>query len=111
MRNRENYPINWNYEIRPDILKRDKFKCVRCKAKHGITYVFNKNGSRFIIPKAELKEWKGFGDKAYTVWLQIAHLDRNPKNNDYSNLSALCPKCHLNYDREINQLMRKSKRK
>lgn len=34
------------------------------------------------------------------VWLQTAHLDRNPWNNDPANLKAMCPKCHLAYDAE-----------
>jgi hypothetical protein len=32
------------------------------------------------------------------VWLQTAHLDRNPWNSDPANLKAMCPKCHLAYD-------------
>lgn len=33
------------------------------------------------------------------VVLTVAHLDRNPKNNSFFNLAALCNYCHLNYDR------------
>ena len=108
MRNRKEYPENWEDEIRPGILKRDNFKCKVCQAEHRKTYVFQKDGTKFKIPKEEIKEWKEYGDKAYTVYLQIAHLDRDTNNNDYSNLMALCPKCHLNYDREFNMLKRKS---
>jgi hypothetical protein len=31
--------------------------------------------------------------------LTVAHLDRNPGNNAFENLKALCVICHLDYDR------------
>ncbi len=34
---------------------------------------------------------------AYIV-LSVAHLDQYPENNAYSNLAALCQKCHLDHD-------------
>jgi len=111
MRNRERYHPDWNDVIRPDILKRDKFVCVKCGVMHKKSYVFQKDGSRFRISESEIKEWRGYGDKAYKVFLQIVHLDRDPGNNDYDNLKAYCPKCHLNYDREVNMILRKTKSK
>src|SRR6185436_9680234 len=36
------------------------------------------------------------------VVLTVAHLDRNPANNDETNLAALCQRCHLNHDRPVN---------
>lgn len=32
------------------------------------------------------------------VILTVAHLDRNPSNNDRRNLAALCQRCHLIHD-------------
>lgn len=32
------------------------------------------------------------------VILTIAHLDHNKKNNRFSNLKALCQRCHLGHD-------------
>jgi len=37
--------------------------------------------------------------KLSKVVLTVAHLDHNKNNNRFSNLKALCQKCHLNYDR------------
>jgi hypothetical protein len=34
------------------------------------------------------------------IVLTVAHLDHNPANCDYSNLRALCQKCHLAYDHQ-----------
>lgn len=32
------------------------------------------------------------------IVLTVAHLDHNKENNDFSNLAALCQKCHLSHD-------------
>lgn len=110
MRDRKKYPDNWEDTIRPDILKRDKYKCTRCGVKHRTTYVFNQDGSKFEVPKNEKEWWLQQGDKVITVFLQIAHLDHMKSNHDYSNLAAMCVKCHLNYDRDFNNLQRKMKK-
>lgn len=109
MRNKSKYPDNWRDTIRPRILKRDNYQCKICGVKHRKCYVFEKDGSKFEIPENELKEWIEYGDKAYKVFLQVAHLDRNRENNEDYNLLSMCPKCHLNYDRQHNILMRKAK--
>jgi len=111
MRNKENYHQDWSDIIRPAILLRDKFICKVCGVRHKKSYVFQKDGSKFEIPDNEIKEWKAFGDKAYKVFLQVAHLDQDPLNNEEDNLLAMCPKCHLNYDRKFNMLKRKTKYK
>lgn len=38
--------------------------------------------------------------KAIKVVLTVAHLDHNILHNEFSNLKALCQKCHLDYDKE-----------
>ena len=40
--------------------------------------------------------------KAIIIVLTIAHLDHDTKNNNDSNLAALCQKCHLTYDSEFH---------
>lgn len=45
--------------------------------------------------------------KAIKVVLTIAHLDHDTSHNDYSNLKALCQRCHLNYDKEHHKRTRK----
>lgn len=72
--NRDRYPSNWK-DIRADILKRANNRCEFCGVEN---YSVRANGSRVV--------------------LTIAHLDHTPENCDYSNLRALCQKCHNNYD-------------
>ncbi|AWW31860.1 hypothetical protein DN752_17930 [Echinicola strongylocentroti] len=38
-------------------------------------------------------------DTGSKVILTVAHLDQNRDNNAFSNLAALCQRCHLNHDR------------
>jgi hypothetical protein len=109
MKNRTDYPDNWYDEIRPKILLRDKKQCQKCGVVHRNSYVWGKDGKRHRINKSEIKEEKEAGNKAYQIFLQIAHLDHNTKNNDESNLLSLCVKCHLNNDRAHNNILKISK--
>ena len=38
-------------------------------------------------------------DTKTKVILTVAHLDRDRRHNQFSNLAALCQRCHLNHDR------------
>jgi 5-methylcytosine-specific restriction endonuclease McrA len=71
---RSRYPSNWK-DIRQDILARADNKCEFCGIEN---YTIRENGSKVV--------------------LTIAHLDHTPENCDYSNLRALCQKCHNTYD-------------
>ena len=108
MRNKQNYSEHWHDIIRPDILKRANYKCENCGIGHRKSYIFGYCKSPILVDKEELAEAKANGEKAYTIYLQISHQDRDTTNNDYSNLKALCQKCHLNYDRNFHKLVRKS---
>ena len=72
--NKKRYPSNWK-DIRKDILERANNKCEFCGIEN---YAIRENGSKVV--------------------LTIAHLDHTPENCDYSNLKALCQKCHNKYD-------------
>lgn len=41
------------------------------------------------------------------VVLTVAHLDHDKNNNRFSNLAALCQRCHLTHDRTQHALNRK----
>lgn len=111
MRNADKYHEYWKEKIRTEVLIRADFKCEVCKVKHKKYYIFNPKSKPILVDEDEMKEAKANGEKAYRVFLQIAHLDHNTSNNEMNNLKALCPKCHLNNDREVNNLKRKSKTK
>lgn len=103
------YPENWNDTIRPHILKRDNYKCQICGVQHRSVGYYDKN-KRFIICDEWQKQWaESQGFKIQKLHLQIAHLDHIKDNCGEDNLKAMCPACHLNYDREFNNLIRKMK--
>ena len=74
--NKGRYPKNWK-QIRRDILARADNKCEFCGVEN---YTIKPTGAKVV--------------------LTIAHLDHTPENCDYSNLRALCQKCHNTYDAE-----------
>lgn len=39
----------------------------------------------------------------YKSWLTVHHKDRNPANNEESNLIVVCPKCHFHLEYLINR--------
>lgn len=110
MKNRGNYPENWFDVIRPDILKKDNFKCKDCGLKHKSVGYYDRKGN-FVECDNFIKDWavkNGF--KVQKISLQIAHLDQNPSNNNYSNLECKCPKCHLKFDEPFNKMKRLTRR-
>lgn len=106
MRNKLLYPENWVDTIRPDILKRDNYKCKKCGIKHRSYVLVDSNFNWTVIDKLEHDEYKTYGAKTYRVFLQVCHLDNVKSNCDYNNLIAMCPKCHNLNDREHKRLMR-----
>jgi 5-methylcytosine-specific restriction endonuclease McrA len=109
MKNRHRYHPNWNDIIRPEILKRDKYRCTNCGLKHRGLYLVQDNGKVLEIDKEEYIEALRNDEKVKKIFLQVAHLDHNPSNNAYDNLKSFCPSCHLSNDRIFNQIKRKSK--
>lgn len=100
------YPPDWKDKIRPDILRRDHYKCKFCRIQHRAIGYRDKSG-QFIECDNFMEMWaEKAGKRVFQVILTIAHLDQNIENNDYSNLAALCQKCHLNHDRPYNQVKR-----
>jgi len=69
------------------------------------------NGSRYLSER----EFNGFSNvkgwgKTVHIILTIAHLDHDIKNNDNSNLMALCQFHHLRHDKRDN-LEKKARKK
>lgn len=87
--NKSKYPVNWD-EISRDIrFNRANNRCENCGA---INYSYVNRRTRKICLQDE--------DDTIRIVLTVAHLDHNPENCDYSNLRALCQKCHNRYDRD-----------
>ena len=85
--NKARYPKNWKAISKDIRFNRAGNKCEVCGAEnyqpHPVT------GSKVI--------------------LTVAHLDHQPENCDYSNLKAMCQKCHNSYDMPHRAANRKKK--
>ena len=101
------YPKNWLKEIRPAILERAGHKCEFCGVKNH-TFGYRDEIGRFIELTIDQMESYYYNQimapaenriKAFKIILTIAHLDQDIKNNNHSNLRALCQCCHLRWDR------------
>jgi hypothetical protein len=122
--NYKDYPTNWKTEIRPAILKRANNCCEICNVQNYSEGFRNKEGhfytTEFIISKLENSGVDMFEDELFNcvqkngqvkpikIVLTIAHLDHDISNNDFSNLKALCQKCHLDYDKNYHKENRKN---
>lgn len=97
--NKKLYPKNWK-EIREKILERANNKCEFCGVENHRWGYRNSKGDFIISVGMQQEADELDGEKLFRIVLTIAHLDHNPQNNDFSNLRALCQKCHNNYDKE-----------
>lgn len=86
--NKKRYPKNWN-AISEDIrFNRADNKCELCGA---INHSYVNSKTRELCLPDEYN--------AIRIVLTVAHLDHQPENCDYTNLKAMCQKCHNNYDK------------
>lgn len=104
------YPSNWKSEIRPAILERAKHCCEECGVANYSIGARDFNGEWFDNRQIEgMNSDTGFWHfqtmhvKRIKIILTIAHLDHDVSNNDYSNLKALCQRCHLRLDKELHR--------
>lgn len=110
------YPANWKTEIRPYVLARARHRCEQCGVKNKTKGLRDKNGRfyscQYIMAKLEnegIDLFDGVLANCYhrngnptlpiTIVLTVAHMDHNHLNNEYTNLRALCQRCHLRHDR------------
>jgi len=100
------YPLNWSSEIRPAILKRANNCCEVCGVENGRLICRNPNDKEkfeYWPEGMESEAWSLDGKKSTLIVLTISHLDHDTKNNNYSNLKAMCQLHHLRYDLIFHQ--------
>lgn len=111
MKNSYNYPDNWRDTIRPAILKRDNYRCVKCNIKHRQCVLVAPDGSYIFIDKNEVKEYRANKKRAFQIFLQVSHLNHIKHDCRHENLQTLCPKCHFANDKEFNKLAKLNNKK
>jgi len=83
--NYKEYHPKWSLISRLIRLRRAKNKCEWCPAENGQPHPVT--GSKVV--------------------LTVAHIDHDKTNNRFTNLAALCQRCHLNHDRHQHAYNRK----
>jgi predicted amidophosphoribosyltransferase len=127
-----NYPKNWKSKIRPEILERAHHKCECCGVENykaifrGFMniegkkteiyqtfegYIHNASDSKYLFTDTCADIVPLGKEEAIKVVLTIAHLDHNVENNGYSNLKAMCQRCHLRYDKHHHIKNRKANKR
>lgn len=100
------YNENWRDVIRPQILKRDDYKCRVCGIRHKQD-VYKDSRGNYVELDSFQKMWaQANNKKIFKVYLQVAHVDQNKENNDPLNLLSLCPKDHAKLDAKFKGFAR-----
>lgn len=104
--NRHLYGRDWK-QIRQSILARAGDKCEWCGVQNrAVGFRDPRDRSKFYDlddPTGDAA-WDEFdtdeesAKAVIQIVLTIAHIDRDPRNNDPANLAALCQRCHLRHD-------------
>lgn len=115
---KERYPADWK-AIRAAIMARagDACECTgQCGDPHADGPCAAPHMERILRDHREPARWSehdpelaGLNPESTKVILTVAHVDHDERNNDPSNLLALCQRCHLKLDAADN-LARKRER-
>lgn len=108
MRNKHQYSEEWQDTIRPRILKRDNYKCIKCGIAHRQYVLIDQQKQVIKIDHDEYVDLKKEGRNTYRVFLQVSHKNHDKSDNRDENLQSLCPRCHQAFDRIHKNLMRNS---
>jgi hypothetical protein len=83
MRNQKRYAKNFKKRARA-VKERQHWCCLECGVRHGTVRV---------------SKWTG---KEWPVYLQGAHINHDPENED-AEIVGVCPRCHWHYYRRPGQ--------
>ena len=104
--NSKGYSVTWRDIVRPDILRRDNYKCSHCSVKNNVLF-YNENGVRKLVDDNWLHSWAIKNNiKLSKVCLSISHSCHNSACINYSHLTTLCQACHLRYDKHHHLMSR-----
>ena len=101
------YAENWNDTIRPAILKRDNYKCSKCKVKHRSRGYYDSSKKFIECDEHMISYASKINIKLIKIILQVHHKDDNKQNNNFDNLITLCARCHLSTEQPLNTMKRK----
>lgn len=98
--NYADYHPDWRDIIRPQILKRDSYKCRHCGVQHKAIVYAMSTGQYHECDDFEYNWAKANNKRPFKLFLNVCHVDHDKNNNDHSNLISLCPRCHGHFDKQ-----------
>lgn len=117
----ERYPKEWK-AIRAGVLLRAANRCEQCLAPNGEVIARHADGQTYMLERGEVFDAEtgahvglARGSEYWVarfvrVVLTVAHLDHDERNNDATNLRALCQMHHLRHDAADNARRRRTSR-
>lgn len=96
----------WRDVIRPDALRRANYKCQVCGAVNHNKYIVVNGQQTFIDDEFEFNFAKINNYTVKTVHLSVSHNNHNLNDNEPSNLTVRCQRCHLKHDKEYHRVNR-----
>ena len=103
------YTEDWSDTIRPAILKRDNYKCTKCKVKHRSRGYYDSSKKFIECDEHMISFASKMNIKLIRIILQVHHKNDNKKDNSVNNLVTLCPRCHMAEEKDLNVMKRKLK--
>ena len=99
---KERYPPNWK-QIATAVKQAADWTCQKCGR---VCIKPDEQPSDFAARLCDSVAWHDYLEAPTRYLLTTSHRDQDPRNNQPSNLWALCPGCHLNYDRAYRERQR-----
>lgn len=103
--NYRNYHPDWKDVIRPQILKRDNYKCKICNVGNRMRIIRGDDDQWLEVDHLIEKEALKTGQKIVKIVLTVAHLNHIVTDNRPENLAALCQLHHIRHDSEHKKAM------
>jgi 5-methylcytosine-specific restriction endonuclease McrA len=107
------YGDDWRDTVRPRILNRDNYKCVKCGAKQRAKG-YRDEKKVFIECDEFLMDWcKRNSIKVITIFLSVSHKNHDVTDMRDENLWSLCQRCHIIHDKHLhshNRIMNRGKK-
>ena len=104
--NGKGYSVDWRDIVRPNALRRFKYKCSDCGVSNRLSFTYDGNKRIILDDDWLLKLYISKGFKISKIALSVSHECHTPACINEDHLKPRCQKCHLVFDKHIHLLRR-----